>query len=122
MATMRHLIVSLLLFFFFEVSTIQAQGRCRVKGLEGWTSMGSYCYQYFYSPVTFNQALINCRSYGGTLASVISETQNRQITGLITAKSFGTPRTWLGAQRTKNYGSFKWLDRKWFCLHTMGKR
>lgn len=76
----------------------------------GWTGFNGRCFRYIPRAMTWAKAEKNCRSMGGTLASVRDIDDYHEIQRLITTISHDYAETWIGGSDAEQEGHWLWSD------------
>ncbi|KAI8502677.1 hypothetical protein Bbelb_193790 [Branchiostoma belcheri] len=76
-----------------------------------WSKYNNHCYKLMTDKVGWYEAKKRCAKHGASLASVKDADENNFITGLILNAPVGDiPSVWLGLNKNKQSGRWKWTD------------
>ncbi|KAF3698111.1 Type-2 ice-structuring protein Type II antifreeze protein [Channa argus] len=80
---------------------------------DGWSMYSTQCVLFVSRNMTWNEALDNCRSMGGNLASVLFDEQAHDIYNEMQKAGDVHSQVWVGGHKTPENPSWSWID-DWF--------
>ncbi|XP_065644833.1 macrophage mannose receptor 1-like isoform X3 [Hydra vulgaris] len=81
-----------------------------VKCPNGWLKNAGYCYLYQNSTKNYQDSLLSCQSYGGSLLSVEDQVENAYILNFIISNNLQSITIWIGLHDNEALRKFEWLD------------